>query len=207
MNIIGTSHQVISEYNADAKVIFDTLNEELVALIQQSFQVTYEGPDAEKFNAELLTLVSRAASEINNEVARFVSALNQVTTNISRSLGAGESSIVYSPPAMDLPAPPAVAADDYKIDIARFEQMVAQVIPQHKEAMVMLLHKNVERFNQIPQATVQTRGWSGESRNYAQNSVVPSQTENLLSVVHHVTNEMIAFMETTKSNVSLADAA
>jgi hypothetical protein len=137
----------------------------------------------------------------------FAEAVSTVTSNISRSLGAGDIVFVYRPPALELPPAPGVAADDYRIDIAGFETFLGTDLPDTQSAIASLFADNQAAFDAIPRATADSPGWSGDARDYAQNVVVPAQTENLNALLNQVVAEITEFMTSAKDGTLRADQA
>lgn len=137
----------------------------------------------------------------------FALALSQVTSNISRSLGAGEIEFIYQPKELALPAPPGVESDDYRIDVAGFRNYVDEILPIAQTRIRGFIIGNQENFNLIPRATITTPGWSGQAREYAQDVVVPRQTEHLMGLWDNVAADISLFMTKAKDGTLSVDAA
>jgi hypothetical protein len=207
-NIIGTSQAAIDGYEAEALAIFGRVSQRMQQLVTHAFSLTYEGPDAESiFNPGLLNLATQSVTQINDAMQHFAEAVSTVTSNISRSLGAGDIVFVYRPPALELPPAPGVAADDYRIDIAGFETFLGTDLPDTQSAIASLFADNQAAFDAIPRATADSPGWSGDARDYAQNVVVPAQTENLNALLNQVVAEITEFMTSAKDGTLRADQA
>lgn len=207
-NIIGASQAAIDSYETEAIAIFTRINQRMQQLVARAFGLTYEGPDAETvFNPGLSRLATESMTSMNEAMRGFATAVSTVTSNISRSLGAGEVHFVFTPPALELPPPPGVAADDFRIDTAAFDAFLGTELPEAQAAIVGLLADNQQAFNAIPRATADAPGWSGESRDYAQNTVVPAQTEQLTSILQQVVQQVTDFMTSAKNGTLAADRA
>lgn len=207
-NIIGTSQAAIDGYEQQALLIFAKVNEAMQQMVGRAFALTYEGPDAETvFNPGMVKLATESIGQIDAAMSAFAAAVSAVTSNISRSLGAGDIVFVYKPPPLDLPPPPGVAADDYRIDTAAFENFMGADLVDTQGVVGGLFADNQAAFNGIPRATAATPGWSGESRDYAQNTVVPSQTENLNNILRQVVEQITQFMTSAKNGTLAADQA
>jgi hypothetical protein len=207
-NIIGASQAAIDAYEAEALAIFGRVGQRMQQLVTSAFALTYEGPDAETtFNPGLLKLATESVTLINDAMTSFAEAVSAVTSNISRSLGAPEIVFVYKPPPLELPPAPGVAADDYRIDITGFETFLSTDLPDAQTAIAGLFAGNRDAFNAIPRATADSPGWSGEARDYAQNVVVPNQTENLNAILNQVVAEIADFMTNAKDGTLRADQA
>jgi len=205
-NIIGTSQASIDGYESEALAIFARVNERMTDLVTRAFSLTYEGPDAETvFNPGLIKVAAESVANISEAMSGFATAVSAVTSNIARSLGAGDIIFVYNPPPLDLPAPPGVAADDYRIDVAGFDTFISSDLPDTEAAIGSMFRDNQAAFEAIPRATASTPGWSGEARDYAQNTVVPQQTENLEAMLRQVLGNISAFMSSAKEGTLAAD--
>lgn len=207
-NIIGTSQAAISGYEEQALAIFARVNQRMQQLVTAAFNLTYEGPDAETvFNPGLIRLAQDSVAGIDGAMTSFANAVATVTSNISRSLGAGDIVFTYRPPALDLPPAPGVAADDFRIDVGGFEAFLNGELTDAQQSISRLFAENAEAFNRIPRATADSPGWSGEARDYAQNTVVPNQTENLTAMLNQVVSQIREFMTGAKDGTLSADAA
>jgi hypothetical protein len=206
--IIGASQAAIDGYEERALAIFGRVNQRMQQLVASAFALTYEGPDAETaFNPGLVRLASDSVSQIDAAMTGFANAISRVTSNIARSLGAGEIVFAYRPPALELPAAPGVAADDYRIDVGGFDRFIAGELADARQAISGLFAQNQDAFSAIPRATAHSPGWSGEARDHAQNSVVPTQTESLTSMLNHVVQQITEFMTSAKEGTLSADRA
>jgi hypothetical protein len=206
--VIGASQAVISDYAGEARRIFNQVREQMHGLVTQAYGLTYEGPDAETvFNPGLATLAVQSIEAMDEAMSSFATAVSQITSNIAHSLGAGDIQLVYQPDALILPAPPGVESDDYRIDVAGFDRFITTDLPDAQDRIGRLFADNQAAFNAIPRATVATRGWSGESRNHAENHVVPAQTENLNTILSQVAAQILEFMEGAKLGTLAADQA
>jgi hypothetical protein len=207
-NIIGTSQAAISGYETQAQDIFTRVRQRMQQLVTAAFQLTYEGPDAETlFNPGLIRLAQDSVAQIDGAMSSFAAAVSTVTSNISRSLGAGDITFAYRPPALELPTAPGVNGDDFRIDVAGFDHFLSGELTDAQQAISRLFADNQEAFNRIPRATADSAGWSGEARDYAQNVVVPSQTENLTAMLNQVVTQIRDFMTSAKEGTLSADAA
>lgn len=207
-HIIGTSQAAIDTYEIEAIAIFTRVNERLQQLVTRAFGLTYEGPDAETvFNPGLSRLAVDSVTSMNEGMQSFATAVSTVTSNISRSLGAGDVHFVFNPPPLELPAPPGVAADDFRIDTAAFDTFLGTDLPETQAAIGGLFVDNQQAFANIPRATADAPGWSGQSREFAQNTVVPAQTEQLNSILQHVVQQIGDFMTSAKNGTLAADQA
>jgi len=207
-HIIGTSQAAIDGYETEALTIFARVNERLQQLVARAFSLTYEGPDAESvFNPGLTRLAVETVSTIDEAMSEFAAAVTAVTSNIARSLGAGEVHFVYTPRPLELPPPPGVASDDYRIDIGAFETFIGTDLPDAQAAIASLFAENQAAFNAIPRATATSPGWSGQARDHAQNVVVPVQTERLTAVLTQVIAQITDFMVSAKNGTMAADTA
>jgi hypothetical protein len=207
-NIIGTSQAAITGYEEQALAIFAQVNQRMQQLVTRAFALTYEGPDAETvFNPGLIRLATDSVAQIDAAMTAFATAVSTVTSNISRSLGAGDIVFAYRPPSLELPPAPGVAADDYRIDVGGFDAFIGGDLPDAQQAVSRLFGENQDAFNSIPRATAESPGWSGEAREYAQNTVVPNQTENLTAMLNQVTSQISEFMTSAKDGTLSADAA
>ena len=207
-NIIGSSQAAIDGYEAEAIAIFTRVNERMQQVVTRAFSLTYEGPDADTvFNPGLARLATESVTTINDAMSSFAAAVSAVTSNISRSLGAGDVQFVYKPPPLDLPPPPGVASDDYRIDTAAFDTFIDTDLIDAQSAIGQLFAENQAAFNAIPRATASSPGWSGQSRDYAQNTVVPNQTENLTNLLQNVFAQVTEFMTNAKNGTLAADQA
>jgi hypothetical protein len=207
-NIIGTSQAAIDGYEEKALTIFAQVNRRMQQLVTQAFALTYAGPDAETvFNPGLVRLATESVGQIDSAMTGFAAAVSTVTSNISRSLGAGDIVFVYRPPALDLPPAPGVAADDYRIDVAGFEAFISGELNDAHQTIARHFAENQEAFNSIPRATADQPGWSGEARDYAQNTVVPTQTEHLTTLLSQVVTQISEFMTSAKDGTLSADQA
>ena len=207
-NIIGTSQAAIDGYEAEAIAIFTRVNERMQQLVTRAFSLTYEGPDAETvFNPGLARLATESVAKIDEAMSAFAAAVTAVTSNISHSLGAGDVRFVYTPPPLDLPPPPGIAADDFRIDTAAFDAFIGTDLVDAQAAIGALFADNQSAFNAIPRATADSPGWSGQSRDHAQNSVVPAQTENLTRLLNQVLQQVTDFMTNAKNGTLAADQA
>ncbi len=205
-NIIGASQSAIDGYEAEAIAIFTKVNERMQQLVTRAFGLTYEGPDAETvFNPGLSNLAVESVDRINEAMRSFAAAVSAVTTNISNSLGAGDVQFVFNPPILDLPPPPGVAGDDFRIDTAAFDTFISTDLPDMQAAIGALFADNQAAFNAIPRATASSPGWSGESRDHAQNVVVPAQTERLANILAQVVRQVTDFMTSAKNGTLSAD--
>ena len=206
--IIGTSQAAIDGYEREALAIFTRVNERLQQLVTRAFSLTYEGPDAEGvFNPGLTRLATETVAAIDTAMSGFAAAVTAVTSNIARSLGAGEVRFVYTPPPLELPPPPGIASDDYRIDIAAFDTFIGADLPDTQAAIANLFAENQAAFNAIPRATASAPGWSGEARDHAQNVVVPAQTERLTAVLTQVMAQIGEFLSSAKNGTLSADSA
>jgi hypothetical protein len=206
--IIGASQAVIDDYECRANEIFAGIRSKIQILVEQAFALTYEGPDAvEVFNPGLQQLATSAVRQMEEGMRDFALAVGQVTSNISRSLGAGEIEFNYQLTELVLPAPSGVVADDYRIDVAGFENYVSEILPDAQIEIRRAIGENQEAFNAIPRATADSPGWSGQARDYAQDVVVPRQTENLMTLWDDVVTEISTFMTSAKDGTLKADAA
>lgn len=206
--IIGTSSQVIDEYVRSAEQIFNRVRERMQLMVTRAFTLTYEGPDAElHFNPGLIRMATTSVGQMDDAMAGFATALSQVTSNISRSLGGEGITLAYAPRPLELPPPPGVAADDYRIDVAAFDQFIAAELPDVRSAVGALIDQNQQAFVAIPRATAEQRGWSGQSREHAQNVIVPNQSEQLRQILMQVTEQVSDFMTSARNAVVGADQA
>ncbi len=204
--IIGTSQAAIDSYEAEALAIFTRVSERMQELVVRAFGLTYEGPDAETvFNPGLSRLAVESVAAINEAMSAFAAAVTAVTSNISRSLGAGDVTFVYRPPVLDLPPPPGVAADDYRIDVAAFDTFIGTDLPDAQAAISALFADNQTAFAAIPRATVDTPGWSGEARDHAEHVVVPAQTERMNALLAQVIAQVSEFMTSARNGTLAAD--
>jgi hypothetical protein len=207
-HIIGTSQAAIDTYEAQALAIFGQVSQRMQLLVTSAFALTYEGPDAETtFNPGLLRLATESVTMINDAMRAFAEAVSAVTTNISRSLGAGDIVFVYDPPLLELPPAPGVAADDSRIDVAGFETFLGTDLVDAQTVIAGCFADNQEAFNAIPRATADSAGWSGEARDHAQNVVVPTQTENLNAILNQVVSQVSDFMTSARDGTLQADRA
>lgn len=206
--IIGTSQAALDGYETEAMAIFARVNERLQQLVTRAFGLTYEGPDAETtFNPGLTRLAIETVAAIDEAMSGFAAAVTAVTSNIAHSLGAGEVHFIYTPPPLELPPPPGVASDDYRIDIGAFETFIGADLPDAQAAITSLFVDNQAAFNTIPRATTTSPGWSGQARDHAQNVVVPAQTEQLTAVLTQVIAQIGDFMTSAKNGTLVADTA
>ena len=206
--IIGTSQAAIDGYEEQALAIFARVRERMQQLVARAFSLTYEGPNAETvFNPGLVRLATDSVGQMDAAMSAFATAVSQVTSNISRSLGAGDIQFVYSPGGLELPAPPGVAADDYRIDVTGFDTFLSADLTEARTAMGQMFADNQAAFDGIPRATAESPGWSGQARDYAQNTVVPNQTENLNSIMNQVVHQITEFMTDAKNGTLAADQA
>ncbi|MCP3988047.1 MAG: hypothetical protein GY724_03160 [Actinomycetia bacterium] len=206
--VIGTSQAVIDDYERDAIRIFAGMRANMALLVEQAFALTYEGPDAlEVFNPGLINLATSAVGQMEGGMSQFASAVGQVTSNISRSLGAGEIVFAYEAKGLELPPAPGIANDDFRIDVEGFERFITQILPDAQTEIRRAITDNQEAFNRIPMATLDSPGWSGQSRDHAQNVVVPRQTENLMSLWDRVGTQITEFMVSAKNGTLEADGA
>ena len=207
-HIIGTSQSAIDGYEAEALAIFARVNERLQQLVVRAFSLTYEGPDAEAvFNPGLTRLAVETVAAIDEAMSGFAAAVTAVTSNIARSLGAGEVHFVYTAPPLELPPPPGVASDDYRIDIGAFETFIGTDLPDAQSGIASLFADNQTAFNAIPRATATSPGWSGQARDHAQNVVVPNQTDRLTGALTQVVAQITDFMTSAKNGTLAADSA
>ncbi len=206
--VIGTSQAVIDNYERDAIGIFAGIRANMALLVEQAFTLTYEGPDAlEVFNPGLVNLATDAVGQMEEGMSEFAAAVGHVTSNISRSLGAGEIVFAYEARGVELPPAPGIANDDFRIDIEGFERFIAHILPDAQAEIRRAIVDNQEAFNRIPMATLDAPGWSGQARDHAQNVVVPRQTENLMSLWDQVVSQITEFMVSAKNGTLQADAA
>ncbi len=207
-HIIGTSQAAIDGYEQRALEIFGRVNERMRQLVIQAFGLTYAGPDADTvFNPGLIRVATESVGQIDQAMTAFANAVATVTSNISRSLGAGDIVFAYRPPVLELPPPPGVQADDYRIDVGGFEAFISGELVEARTAVGRLIAENQDAFNAIPRATVDAPGWSGDARDYAQNMVVPAQTEQLTAMVDQVMQQITDFMTSAKDGTLSADQA
>jgi hypothetical protein len=207
-SIIGTSQAAIDGYESEALAIFGRVNEQMQQLVSRAFSLTYEGPDAETtFNPGLVSLATESVGLIDDAMIAFAQAVSLITSNISRSLGAGDIELVYTPPVLELPPPPGVATDDYRIDIAAFEAFLTTDLADTETTISSLFTENQMAFESIPRATATTAGWSGEARDHAQSVVVPAQTERLNEILHQVVRQVTEFMTSARDGTLAADRA
>lgn len=207
-NIIGTSQAAIQGYEQQALAIFTRVRQRMQHLVTAAFNLTYAGPDAETvFNPGLIRLAQDSVAQIDGAMSSFAVAVSTVTSNIAHSLGAGDITFTYRPPALDLPPAPGVNADDYRIDVAGFDHFLSGELTEAQQAISRSFADNQEAFNGIPRATATSPGWSGEARDYAQNVVVPNQTENLTALLNQVVTQIRDFMTSAKEGTLSADAA
>lgn len=206
--IIGTSTQVITAYLGEAEVIFNRIRDRMQQVVTRAFSLTYEGPNAElEFNPGLIRMATTSIGEMDQAMAGFARAVSQVTSNISQALGAAPVTLTYSPKALELPPPPGVTSDDYKIDVAGFETFLSADLPEARAAIGALISENEAAFNAIPRASAAQRGWSGQARDHAQNVVVPTQTVNLETIMNQVVEQISVFMTNAKDGAVRADQA
>lgn len=204
--IIGTSQAAIDGYEQQALRIFARVHDHVQQMVVRAFSLTYEGPEAESvFNPGLVRLAAESVGQIDSAMVAFAQAVSAVTSNISRSLGAGDILFTYNPPPLDLPAPPGVAADDYRLDVAGFETFIGADLGELESTVSALFAENQAAFEAIARATVQSPGWSGAARDFAQNVVVPTQTENLNGVLRQVVQQIGTFMTSAKNGTLSAD--
>lgn len=204
--IIGTSQAAIDTYEAEAITIFTRVSERMQQLVTRAFALTYEGPDAETvFNPGLIRLATESMTSLNEAMAAFAAAVSAVTSNISRSLGAGEVEFVYRPPMLELPPPPGITADDYRIDVAGFDTFLSTDLPDAQTAIAALFADNQAAFAAIPRATVESPGWSGEARDHAEQRVVPAQTEQMNDLLTKVVAQITEFMTDARNGSLAAD--
>lgn len=206
MQIIGTSHQVINSYQHDARENFIKLAKLLESTTIQLYNITYEGPDADEFNLAILNLINQLHQLISEQVIKFMEILKQVTENISRSLGAPGFELPATLIALDTPPLPGIVADDFKVDISQFDQLLNSNLPHTQIEAKSIISLNETRFHEIPYATTDSKGWSGQSRDYAQAVILPAQTEQFHYAIDRVFGEIINFLESTKSRIMSADA-
>lgn len=207
-HIIGTSQAAIDGYEAQALAIFGRVSNRMQELVTRAFALTYHGPDAETvFNPGLIRLATESVGAIDAAMTAFARAVATATSNISRSLGAGEIVFEYRPSVLTLPPAPGMAADDYRIDVAGFDAFISGELNDARQAIAGCFAENREAFNAIPRATVDSPGWSGESRDHAQNVVVPAQTEELTRALHLVIQEIAEFMTSARDGSLSADQA
>ncbi len=206
--IIGTSQAAIDGYETEAMAIFARVNERLQQLVARAFSLTYEGPDAETvFNPGLVRLAIDTVAAIDEAMSGFAAAVTAVTSNIAHSLGAGDVQFVYAPRPLELPSPPGVASDDYRIDVGAFDTFLSADLPDAQASIVALLADNQAAFNAIPRATASSPGWSGQARDHAERVLVPLQTERLTGVLDHVVAQIADFLTNAKNGTLAADAA
>ncbi len=206
--IIGTSSQAIDDYVRSAEQIFNRIRQRMQATVVQAFALTYEGPDAEtEFNPGLIRVATSVVGQMDEAMGDFATALSVITSNISRSLGGAEIAVSYVPQPLELPPPPGVAADDYRIDVAGFEQFTASELPALRSAVGALIDENQQTFGAIPRATAEQRGWSGSAREHAQNVIVPNLSDQMRATLSQVTEEISTFMTGARDAVRNADAA
>ncbi len=206
--IIGTSQAAIQGYENQAQDIFTRVRQRMQQLVAAAFHLTYQGPDAETvFNPGLIRLAQDSVAQIDGAMSAFAAAVSTVTSNISRSLGAGDITFTYRPPALELPPAPGVNSDDYRIDVAGFDTFLSGELPEAQQAISRYFADNQEAFNAIPRATVDQAGWSGDARDHAQNVVVPAQTENLTALLNQVVSQIRDFMTNAREGTLSADAA
>lgn len=206
--IIGTSPQVITEYLGEAETVFNRIRDRMQQLVTRAFSLTYEGPNAEQeFNPGLIKLATLSVGEMDRAMGEFARAVSQITSNISQSLGASAVTLTYTPRALELPPAPGVTSNDYKIDITGFESFLGTDLPETRTTLGALIAENQAAFNVIPRASASQRGWSGQSREHAQNVVVPAQTENLNNILNQVVEQISVFMTNAKDGAVRADQA
>jgi len=206
--VIGASQQAIDQYELQALAIFDQVRIAMHDLVAVAFSLTYEGPNAEtEFNPGLTALAHQSVELIDTAMASFATAVTQVTSNISRSLGAGDITFVYAPGPLELPPPPGVTTDDFRIDVTGFGTYVSETLPSFQARVSQLFEENQAEFGRIPAATTGTAGWSGESRDYAQFTVVPTQTEDMKQTMMQVVGQIADFMTAAKDGTLSADQA
>ncbi|MFV0258868.1 MAG: hypothetical protein ACK5PP_10525 [Acidimicrobiales bacterium] len=206
--IIGTSQAAIDTYEAEALSIFGRINERMQLLVTQAFALVYEGPDAETvFNPGLVTMAVESVGSIDQAMTAFAGVVSAAMSNVSRSLGAGDIEFVYTPPPLELPPPPGVAADDYRIDVAGFNRFLDVDLVDAQTGIATLLADNQAAFAAIPYATASTPGWSGASRDHIQNVVVPTQTERLQHIVDLALARVREFLTQARDGSLNADAA
>ena len=70
--------------------------------------------------------------------------------------GAGDVAFVYVLPPFDLPPPPGVAADDYRIDVAAFDTFIGSDLPDTQASIAGLFAENQAAFEAIPRATIES---------------------------------------------------
>lgn len=207
-HIIGTSQAAIDGYESEALAIFARVNERLQQLVARAFSLIYEGPDADAvFNPGLVRLAVETVAAIDEAMRGFAAAVSVVTSNIAHSLGAGDVQFVYTPPPLELPPPPGVASDDFRIDIGAFDTFLGTDLPDAQAAIVALFAENQAAFNAIPRATASSPGWSGQARDHAERVVVPLQTERLTGVLDHVVAQITEFLTSAKNGTLAADSA
>ncbi|MEM9134761.1 MAG: hypothetical protein AAF962_26995 [Actinomycetota bacterium] len=206
--IIGTSSQAIDDYVRAAEQIFHRVRQRLQTTVVQAFALTYEGPDAEtEFNPGLIRVATSVVAQMDEAMGDFATALSVITSNISRSLGGSEITVTYAPQPVELPPPPGVAADDYRIDVAGFEHFVSAELPDLRSAVGALIDENQQTFGAIPRATAEQRGWSGSAREHAQHVIVPNLSDQMRATLSQVTEEIASFMTTARDAARSADAA
>lgn len=207
-NVIGTSPVAIAAYIEEAHGHFGLVRAQMENLVTQAFALTYEGPDAELvFNPGLLNLATQSITQVDQGMVEFALAISQVTSNISQSLGAEPVTFAYIPEDLVLPAPSGTQGSDYRIDVAGFETYLSSVLPEAERAMNASVVENQTAFYGIPQARDGVPGWSGASRDYAQNVVVPAQTENLQGIIGQVASQVATFMGDARTRAVGADQA
>ncbi|MEM8922415.1 MAG: hypothetical protein AAGD35_02860 [Actinomycetota bacterium] len=207
-HIIGTSKRVVDDYLVSAEEIFHRIRGRMQEMVVRAFALTYEGPDAEvHFNPGLVALTTDAVGRMDEAMVSFATALGQVTANISRALGGETAPLVYQPRALELPPPPGVAADDYRIDVAAFDAFITGELADLRTALGALIDENQQAFNAIPPATVDAPGWSGRARDHAQQVVVPAQSEQLRTLSAQIVEQLTAFMAGARDAAVNADQA
>ncbi len=206
--IIGTSSQAVEAYMQSASDIFNRIRDRMQVMVGRAFALTYEGPDAElEFNPGLIRLATTTVGQMDDAMVDFAIAVSQVTSNIAQALGGQPVTLTYHPRPLELPPPPGVQADDYRIDVTAFDTFISGELPELRSAVGVLIDENERAFAAIPRATAEQRGWSGQARDHAEHVVVPQQSEALRTMLATVVDQLSGFMTTARDAAVGADQA
>ncbi len=160
MTIIRVNPASVQAYGNDAQEKFNTIREELVALVTATVEVRYFGPNAVDFKTRAGELASNFANDLNRDLGAIADAIRTSTSNIAASLGGSAIDISVNGSPI---TPQAVASVDFvDVDTSALDGLTSTV-NRHFASISALFDGHL--------AKLESTDWEGNARTDAVSNV------------------------------------
>ena len=206
-NIVGVSQSAMTHYQDSVQNNFDGIRAGFRAFLIEAFGLTFHGPTAGEFNQALRALADSTMEQLDGAMTQFATALSEATSALARQFGGTQINFSYRGGLEPMPTPASQESDDYRVDLDQVNAFLTEGVTAAGQSIGALIDANQEAINGVPAADSATPGWSGQTRDYIQSTLVPNQVMNLHEVLGQLLAQVTDFLTQTLANIGAADAA